>query len=251
MGLSKKKTARSLRPSRRTKPSMQGFYTPFEGLDQHLREISRSRKVDKPISLFARDEPVSKDDEGEIFLRHMSDVIPLPQLQRERIPPPTPAQKPAKFLAREEEEVYAHLMGLVCGEVKFELSFSDEYTDGAVVGLSPEVLRKLKTGEFSYQDHVDLHGCKREEAREVVIQFIQECFGRGLRCVLIVSGRGLNSRDKIPVLKQGLVRWLTQSPLRRLILAFASARSCDGGAGAFYVLLRRNEQKGTFTTHGT
>ncbi len=254
MGLSKRKSARSMRRSSPPKPSMQGFYTPFEGLDQHLREISRSAKVEKSARVFKEGEVLRevlpKADDEEIFLQNMSDVIPLPRFRRERIHPPTPAQNPARFLAQEEGEVHAHLMGLVCGEVKFELSLSDEYTDGAVVGLSPEVLNKLKGGEFSYQDHVDLHGCNREQAREEVIQFVQECFGRGLRCVLVVCGRGLNSKDKKPVLKEGVVRWLTQSPLKRMILAFASARSHDGGAGAFYVLLRRNEQKGTFTTRG-
>ncbi|MGV8075436.1 MAG: Smr/MutS family protein, partial [Syntrophobacteraceae bacterium] len=68
----------------------------------------------------------------------------------------------------------------------------------------------------------------------------------GYRCVLVVPGRGLNSQDKQPVLKNGLIKWLTQTPLNRFVLAFASARSYDGGAGAFYVLLRRNPGKATF-----
>ena len=148
-----------------------------------------------------------------------------------------------RFLAREEAEVFARLMDLVSGEGPFELVCSDEYVDGAVVGLSPEILTKLRKGDFSYQEYIDLHGCNRQQAREAVVRFVQEGFTKNWRCLLIVSGRGLNSKDKEPVLKRHLVNWLTRAPLKRIVLAFASARSYDGGAGAFYVLLRRNEGK--------
>ena len=61
----------------------------------------------------------------------------------------------------------------------------------------------------------------------------------GKRCVLIVHGRGLNSPDQIPVLKESLRVWLGQKRTGKTVLAFATARPQDGGAGAVYVLLRR------------
>ncbi|MCU0587887.1 MAG: Smr/MutS family protein [Syntrophobacteraceae bacterium] len=176
----------------------------------------------------------------------MSGVIPLDQSGPRRIPPPPPTQTPPRFLSMEEEEVRNHLLRLVEGDLDFEISFSDEYIDGAVTGLSPRVLKKLRQGEFSYQNHLDLHRMNRIEARSAVTELILASFAQGCRCLLIVSGRGLNSLDKEPVLKQNLVIWLTQAPLKRLVLAFASARSHDGGAGAFYVLLRRNQGKVSF-----
>jgi DNA-nicking Smr family endonuclease len=184
--------------------------------------------------------------EESLFLEAMSDVIPLNRQDRQRIPPPPPTQSPPRFLSIEEQEVHHHLTRLVEGDLDFEMSFSDEYIDGAVVGLSPRVLKKLRHGEFSYQDYLDLHRMTRQEAREAVTRFILDSFAQGCRCVLIVSGRGLNSQDKEPVIKQSLVVWLTQAPLKRVVLAFASARSYDGGAGAFYVLLRRNQGKVAF-----
>jgi len=75
-----------------------------------------------------------------------------------------------------------------------------------------------------------------------------ECFAARRRCVLIIAGRGLNSKDKEPVLKNNLPAWLTRAPLKRVVLAFASARSYDGGWGAFYVLLRKNEGKAPVVT---
>ena len=65
----------------------------------------------------------------------------------------------------------------------------------------------------------------------------------GLRCVLIVHGRGLNSPDSIPVLKERLPVWLNRGSARKIVLGFATARSYDGGTGAIYVLLRRRKVK--------
>ncbi|MHC1744465.1 MAG: Smr/MutS family protein [Syntrophobacteraceae bacterium] len=175
----------------------------------------------------------------------MVDVVPLSR-EPELIPAPRCKPRKPRFRTIEDEEVYTHLKRLVEGESDFELTYSDEYVDGAVVGLSPKVLKELRSGDYSYQDYVDLHGLNRAEAREAVVEFVSRSFTRKHRCVLIIPGRGLNSEDKQPVLKERLVVWLTQSPLRRMVLAFASARSYDGGAGAFYVLLRRHPKKETF-----
>jgi DNA-nicking Smr family endonuclease len=57
--------------------------------------------------------------------------------------------------------------------------------------------------------------------------------------VLIVHGRGLNSKDNVPVLKERLKVWLAHGSIGKVVLAFTTARACDGGAGALYVLLRR------------
>lgn len=247
-GKRKKKTPSHHRPAAR-KSRIQGFYTPFMDLDQQLAEATPPRKAEPPLPVVptATASQWKSTDRGDfLFLEAMSDVIPLDHSGHQRIPPPPPTQSPPRFLSLEEQEVHNHLLRLVEGDLDFELSFSDEYIDGAVVGLSPRVLKKLRQGEFSYQNYLDLHRMTRSKAREAVTHFIPDCFAHGCRCVLIVSGRGLNSQGKEPVIKQNLVVWLTQAPLKRFVLAFASARSYDGGAGAFYVLLRRNQGKVTF-----
>jgi DNA-nicking Smr family endonuclease len=242
----KSKIARSMPDPHQKKRSTQTFYTPFKDLDQQLTLICAGR--DEP-SLPDRGGSPQVDlweDPDLLFRSAMAGVEPLCREGRRRIPPPTRAGKPPRFLEDENSEVFSHLVALVSGEAPFDLWYSDEYVDGAVVGLSPKVVKKLKRGDFSYQDYIDLHGCKREEGRERVSRFVKRSFARKLRCILIVSGRGLNSRERRPVLKEELVHWLTHAPLRRMVLAFASARSYDGGAGAFYVLLRRNEEKAPF-----
>ncbi len=245
---------KSMRRSVRHKPH-HGFYTPFQELDQLFRRAFSSQ----PKHLANRDPFLEKNvvyphrikdkgDEDSIFQTAMADVSPLPAGHCEKVPLQPCEKKYPRFFAREEIEAYAQLVDLVAGDGPFELSSSDEYIDGAVLGISPEVLKKLREGYFSYLDYLDLHGLNRQQAREEVRDFIMECFAVGRRCVLIIAGRGLNSKDKEPVLKNNLPAWLTRAPLKRVVLAFASARPYDGGWGAFYVLLRKNESKAPVVT---
>jgi DNA-nicking Smr family endonuclease len=139
----------------------------------------------------------------------------------------------------EEAEAYAQLSDLVEGVGPFDISDSDEYIEGIAPGLDKRLLSRLRRGDYAVQGHVDLHGMTREEARIRVEQFVAESITRGHRCVLIVHGRGLNSKDQIPVLKEAVRLWLVRGRIARSVLCFATARPTDGGAGAVYVLLRR------------
>lgn len=246
MAARKDRTHRSTPRSPGRSRHTQAFYTPFQDLDQHFAQILPHQEPRAPSGEASLSQPDWPEDPDLLFREAMADVKPLGGSKPQRLPVLPAAKSPPRFLAQENAEVRRHLVELVTGEGPFELWCSDEYVDGAVVGLSPEIIKNLKKGLFSYQDYVDLHGCNREEARAKVSHFVSRSFANRYRCVLIVSGRGLNSREREPVLKQELVRWLTHAPLRRMVLAFASARSYDGGAGAFYVLLRRKEGKAPF-----
>ncbi len=103
-------------------------------------------------------------------------------------------------------------------------------------GLPPRVLRKLKRGQYSVQDEIDLHGMNAVLAERVVREFLQESRRRERYCVRIVHGKGLRSEGEGPVLKLLTERLLRQ---RADVLAFASARAAQGGTGALTVLLAR------------
>jgi len=252
-----KRKDESLKPKSRSSLHKlpRGFYTPFEKLDQlFARVFSTDPKHYPSLEPFSeKNETIppiieAAADEDSLFQSAMADVSPLPDGPGKKVPLRPPERQYPRFLAREEIEAYTQLVDLVAGEGPFELSCSDEYIDGAVLGISPEVLKKLRQGYFSYLDYLDLHGLNRRQAQDEVRDFIMECFAAGRRCVLIIAGRGLKSKDKEPVLKNNLPIWLTRAPLKRVVLAFASARSYDGGWGAFYVLLRKNEGKGPLVT---
>lgn len=182
--------------------------------------------------------PAADVDDADLFLREIGDVKRLEPSARQRVAVPPPA-RPGRPMISEEAEALAELADLVTGKSPFDLSDSDEYLEGMVKGLDPRIVRRLRRGEFAHQAHLDLHGMTAEEARPEVERFLGDAYRAGRRCVLIIHGRGLNSKDQVPVLKNRLTTWLARGSWSRLVLAFTSARLCDGGAGALYVLLRR------------
>src|SRR5206468_4154134 len=155
---------------------------------------------------------------------------------------PAPAGA-ARTPVSEEAEALAALSDLTRGATRFDITDTREYVEGAIVGLDPRVLRRLRRGDFAWQDHLDLHGMTSETARVAVDRFLADSVALGHRCVLIVHGRGHNSKDQTPVLKERLKSWLARGRTARIVLGFTTARPCDGGAGALYVLLRRDRRR--------
>ena len=114
-------------------------------------------------------------------------------------------------------------------EVGDELLFSRN-------GVQNSVIRKLRRGHYRVEAELDLHRLTAAQAHEALLDFILQCKQRHLRCVRIIHGKGLGSKDQRPVLKGRVNQWLQQW---NDVLAFSSARPCDGGSGATYVLLRK------------
>ena len=166
----------------------------------------------------------------------MGQVQPLAEGTR-RVEPEKKSALPPRM--DEDAEVLAQLAELVAGDAPFDLSDSDEFVEGHLPSLDPQLLRKLRAGEIALQGHVDLHGLTRDEAKRALERFLLESRHAGKRCVLVVHGRGLHSKDQIPVLKTSVQLWLTRGRIARWVLAFSTARPHDGGSGAVYVLLRR------------
>ena len=107
--------------------------------------------------------------------------------------------------------------------------------------IGDDVLRKLRRGHWSTQAEIDLHGLRRDAAREALSTFIRDSQRRGLRCVRVVTGKGLGSPGRMPVLKDKTYGWLMQ---KQDVLAFVQARAAEGGAGALIVLLAGTPRKG-------
>ncbi|MCA9668952.1 MAG: Smr/MutS family protein [Myxococcales bacterium] len=180
---------------------------------------------------------VEAENDPALFARAVADARPLQGRDNfigQRRPPPSP-----RLVVDDDAEVVAELDALVSGSAHFDLSWSDEHIEGIAHGVDRRLLRKLRRGDYSWRRHLDLHGLTRKEAKPEVAAFLDKARADGQRCVLVVHGRGLNSKDRIPVLKEALAVWLTRGRIGQLVLAFSSARPSDGGLGAVYVLLRR------------
>lgn len=165
-----------------------------------------------------------------LFRDAVRDVRPLPPRaagpERPR-PPPR-----AHFRRADEERVLAESLELGPGELLVETGDELLFRRAAVASRA---LERLRRGELSIEDEIDLHGLTAVEAREAVRQFLAEALRRGLRCVRVVHGKGLRSGPRGPVLKHAVNTWLRKVDA---VVAFVSARPVDGGTGAIYVLLR-------------
>jgi len=127
--------------------------------------------------------------------------------------------------------------------VGFDVAFHDHYVRGRADGVSRETLSNLEKGGFAVSAHLDLHGMVLEDAQAAVDDFLREQQRRGRRCVLLVTGKGNNSPGQQGVLREKVPEWLARGPSARRVLAFVSARACDGGVGALYVLMRRTSSR--------
>lgn len=171
------------------------------------------------------------DDETKLFREAVKDARPL-KAPRLHHPSPKPLPVPRQFL-RDERQALAD-------------SLSDDYIPAHELesgeellylrdGHAPDILSKLRRGHWVVQAGIDLHGLVVDEARLYVAEFLADCKKRGIRCVRIIHGKGLGSRNREPVLKHKLRNWLMQ---KDEVIAYAQARDTDGGSGAVIVLLK-------------
>lgn len=169
----------------------------------------------------------------DLFFKAMQGVRPVTARGRELTRAASPgAQPPAADPAKA-------LRDLLDGTLEFALHHTDEYMEGFVVGLDPLILGRLRAGQFSPEAHIDLHGQNARQAFDSLSWFIKNAYQRGLRTVIVVTGRGNNSPDGVGVLRPLLQQWLSREPFKRVVLAFCTAQASDGGLGAVYVLLRK------------
>ncbi|MBT9506132.1 Smr/MutS family protein [Rhodoferax sp.] len=169
--------------------------------------------------------------EKSLFIRAAGVVQPLQEKNRVLLKKERPIVQTMQY-QRDEKAV---LIEAISDEFDVgTLLDTDELLSFRRPGIGPDVTRKLRRGDWSIQRQIDLHGMRRDEAREQLSFFIREAHKQGIRCVRVVHGKGLGSPGKAPVLKSRVHSWLVQ---KQEVLAFVQAKPADGGAGALVVLL--------------
>jgi DNA-nicking Smr family endonuclease len=191
---------------------------------------------------FTPEPPSAEDADEEALLRDaLKGVAPLRNPGKASLQRPPPAPTPLQTLRDDEQVLQDSLSDQMPMEIGLE---SGEELVFLRNGLSNQILKKLRRGYWATQDHLDLHGLRTEEARALLVSFLNDALKHGLRCVRVVHGKGLRSRNAEPVLKRKIGNWLAQ---RDEVLAFVQARPEDGGGGAVMVLLKaktRNRGEG-------
>jgi DNA-nicking Smr family endonuclease len=215
-----------------------GLFRPFEGLKTLLEAQSVSLKQDDGALRSDSEEPAADPaTDRALFEAAMADVERIKQ----NICAKQNFQKSdvAGSDKTDDSETLLQLQKLVETGKGFVVANTPEYVEGIGYNVSREVAKRLHNGEFSIQGHIDLHGLTVASARESFESFLKKSIATGKRMVLIIHGRGLSSPAK-PILKTKVIKWLTTGRWRKWVIAFTSARLCDGGAGATYVLLRKH-----------
>ncbi|NMM20091.1 MAG: DNA mismatch repair protein MutS [Rhodoferax sp.] len=169
--------------------------------------------------------------EKNLFILAAGVVKPLPEKRRVLLKKEPVAPRPMQY----EQDEKAVLIEAISDEFDVgTLLDVDDLLSFRRPGIGPDVTRKLRRGDWSIQRQLDLHGLRRDEAREQLSFFIREAHKHGIRCVRVVHGKGLGSPGKAPVLKSRVHSWLVQ---KQEVLAFVQAKPADGGGGALVVLL--------------
>ncbi len=195
----------------------EGFHSPFEV----LKDISLSPPAEKKVA--PKKDPEIDED---IFVSAMQGVRPM---SSDTVELPL-KQRAIKKTPQEDQIARDALDALVKGKARFDITLTGEYAEGYVRASDPCLVIMLKDGLTA------------NEARPYLEGFIHKAYMNGLRTLLIIHGRGLKSEAE-PVLKNSVIRWITSGRLSHKVLAFCSARPCDGGTGALYVLLKAKARK--------
>lgn len=197
--------------------------------------VSARRTRTPTLPARGRTKPVAtaqtSDEDRALFRQAVADAKPI--APDDRIVPQTPAPPPIPRQRIRDEQ--AALAASLSDEIDVDsLLETDELLSFRRPGIGPDVVRRLRRGHWVIQAELDLHGMRREEARESLATFVHEAQQNGLRCVRIIHGKGLSSPGREPVLKHKARAWLVQ---KNEVLAFCQAKPSDGGAGALVVLL--------------
>jgi DNA-nicking Smr family endonuclease len=115
----------------------------------------------------------------------------------------------------------------------------DEPRRAAAFGVSDKQLFALGRGDPEPEEKIDLHGLRRDAAGRLLADRIESARARGLRCVVVVHGRGQRAGTGEAILRDALPGWLSKTGCAEHLLCFAPAPNRHGGEGATLVLLRR------------
>ena len=196
------------------------------------KEIEAQTKRQAEEAALAKQRARQAASDKDLFVRAAGAVKPLP--------------KQEKVLLKKEQTKTVVMQHALDEQAALRESISDEFDVSTLLdvddhmsfrrpGIGTDVTKKLRQGQWSIQRQIDLHGLRRDEAREALSAFIREAHRHGIRCVRVVHGKGLGSPGKTPVLKSRVHSWLVQ---KNEVLAFVQAKPADGGAGALVVLLK-------------
>lgn len=116
--------------------------------------------------------------------------------------------------------------------------------------IEPKLRKRLGRGRVSIDGTLDLHGMRQDEAYAALTRYLSARSARGDRTILVITGKGLKkvNGDPTNIVERGVLRtmlplWLSSPELLPLVAGWDQSAQSHGGEGAWYVRLRRQEQR--------
>jgi DNA-nicking Smr family endonuclease len=226
------------------------FKNALGSLKKELIERDKQAKLDKlkpaapapPARPVARKKREQNEDEASALSMAMQGVKPLRDDRPGRVTARTPRVESrtamvVPFGRSAEDEARARLDDLVAFEVNFRIETEAGFVRGARTDAQPRVVRELGRRTRA-SETLDLHGHNQREARDAVVGFVRQAHKKGLTVLCIVHGKGQHSEGGLGVLREVVVRALTETGASQLVMAFVTAPEALGGSGAMLVELK-------------
>ena len=166
------------------------------------------------------------DDDDTLFSKAMQGVNRIQSNKVNLKPKPSPIKKRSQVTQSNIADTLSDDFIPPC----------DDYLEFMRPGVQKSYLKQIRNGKIVIEDSIDLHGYRRDDARQTLLSFLDHAQLHEYRLVKVVHGKGYNSNDNKPVLKAMVNKWLQNIPE---VLAFVSTMPRDGGIGAVYVLLKK------------
>ncbi|MFZ6748352.1 Smr/MutS family protein [Undibacterium sp. Ren11W] len=204
----------------------------FADLKNLGQQLKRQQELQQKVELERVKNLAQAKREANIFRATVGATKPI-KSEAKHIPlVKRPAPLPFQHLADERSALLESLSDDFDADSLLETDDDLSYTRQ---GIGIDVAKKLRKGHWVIQAELDLHGMRRDQARDALADFLRQCGRTGKRCVRIIHGKGLGSVNKEPVLKKKVRNWLIQ---KDEVLAYSQATAADGGSGALIVLLK-------------
>lgn len=176
----------------------------LDAMRKKLADIAKAQELAEQARIA---EAKRTEAERNLFTRAVGKVAPIANQERVWSPSQRPSTRPLQQDLDDEAVMHESMSD------EFDISTLldvDDQLSFRRPGISTDVTRKLRKGEWSIQGQIDLHGLRSDEARNAMGQFMRDAKRMGWRCVRVVHGKGLGSPGKEPVLKSKVQRWLVQ-----------------------------------------
>ncbi len=190
----------------------------------------------KALRVKKKEQKGVSDQDKMLFRESVYDVTPIEEPNRIDNKPKIRHPLAKQRMADEAEVMEEMISTPLDPEIVMESGEESFYRRN---GVSQQTVRKLRRGFWKIEGHLDLHGYTRVEAKHALTKFLTVALANRWRCVRVVHGKGLGSKNREPVLKKKLVVWLQRLDV---VLAFCQAPASDGGSGATLVLLKSNKK---------